>query len=553
MPGCVFKCCTIRMVVLLYAMTSPAAVSPRRYPLIAAANSSAIEEPFGMTDSDMGRTYCLPIILVLGALYFVVFVAKMFVETMNELGFTERERELKCMARAKDSVFLVPMLSVLLLFTHLRALGPAGSHTGGVHVPQAWLIGAIVVCAAAVLTQCAVTVGGSLAWSETWESVARGEAPAPARAACIVIKGMATGTMYLSITAVCVGAFAMAVPPELGEQVKPLETPSPYLRYVKYVGGLFFAIHVCSALVKFTTNAGLCGQRRRFVFLQELLRKLASVVSPSSMICLLFLATDMRLKLLVGVSVPTLSDACRLGAIGMYLLALHAAASCTMEALYPRDPGSLGVSPRSKPEANGLVASTVEAVEPVATLAIFISVAFILYIMLSAETAPAVKQDQPNNPILLATASMMYLGALYFGVYFAAGLTDRVKRCRQDAPFPRAGKRASTLSQTLSEFLATRAQEAVQLCPMVSILLICTVWQPFLRSMADAEQTLTLSSRLVVMTLCSMTVLTFSRLDELSCTEPGLAVSVSCGIMQYISLAVLFVSTTGNLIEGVIA
>lgn len=483
-------------------------------------------------------------IISLAALYFATYAAKLILETLNEAGIVEREKEEKCMALAKETVFFVPMLCVLFLATRFRAVELTGGQTEKFGLPQIWVKRSMVCCSWAVCSQTALAIFGALRWGETWEYIARSEAVGWSRKACILAKSMAMLIMYVSMGVVCFGACEMHLAPSLKGFRMPDVNVSLICTLILTI--LFFLTHLSFAAVKVFNEF----QTRRFGFSQELLKRAALTVSFSSMLCVLFLAARMRMSLLdVGKRGmgPTVQFAFCLCTVGMLLQTALTTASFTVETLVAGHRGVLGIIGGGETKSEHLALQVIEAVRLVAALFLFIGVALVLGGMcfLRPEAAQAASGQ---SIILLASGCCMFLSTLYFAVYFVIGVIDVLQTFRV-APAPHAThlRKDRPMVLNVKEFLLGRTREAVQLCPMVSMILLGSA----MRASQAPKSSIPSSKVEAIAAVVSLTVLAFSRLDEIFASTHR-RVSLACEVLQYISLTTLYASAAAILVENLI-
>lgn len=476
-------------------------------------------------------------IVGLTGLYFAVFAMKLILETLNEVGELDRATEEKAMALAKDTVFFVPMLCVLFLATRLRAIELSQGRTEEFELPPWWVKQAMIICSWAVSLTTLLVVFAAFYWGENWEAVARNESASFGRRFCIVVKSFFSMHLYAGFTVVCVGVVSMKAPEELwGDGVAPKVSPSLICTLILTV--LFFGIHLCYATVKASFEGGVFGPSRRVKFTQDLLKTLAVTVSFSSMLCVLFLAARLRATVLApeeGGLQRWVQASFFLCTTGMLLQTVLAGASFAVVGDKDGEEGG-GSTP------DGLKLQMIEAVRMVAVLFLFIGVVVLLlgmFILVDSAAATALSQ----SPMFMATGSCMFMSALYFSVYFVIGVIDTIQRIRLVPPS--SSQRKDSLGN-LKDFFLNRTQEAIQLFPMLSMLLLGAAMRASQLAGAIELKYSGYAARLAVI---AVSVLAFARLDEVF-PNTQKSVAVMCEVVMYFSFLCLYASTGVILVEG---
>jgi len=263
---------------------------------------------------------CMRCIFLLSAQYFILYTAvaiwKLFVDVLDLGPDTIAERALRA---ACDTVFYAPMLCVLFLGAHMRAL----QITLGKRGPQDWAETAMQVCAWSCLVQTVVTLAipffsytqkrPTLSASSPRPSSINPQYP-PREAAGFLtfVRCTSLAGLYIGFTMVCVAVVLMdarslgAKPPDLWDDPRTAKTEYAPPVSVAMVCTIsltlfFFVVHLahaalwtCNELIKDGPGDSGSAARKIVVSWEECLRSCASAVNLAPMLCILFIAARMR-------------------------------------------------------------------------------------------------------------------------------------------------------------------------------------------------------------------------------------------------------------------
>jgi len=262
---------------------------------------------------------CTRCILSLSALYFIVYtsaaVCRAFADVFR-LGDTKCDLSLRA---ACDSVFYAPMICVLFLGTHLRALqitrgkGGPGEFTEMAMEACTWSVVAqtLLVLLVPVLT-------GEVIRVDEETGLVLPEIRDPAMAGILTLfRYVAVAGLYLGASVVCVQVVTMDTrslgvrPSDLWDDPTTAETEyappvSAAMLCTMWLTGLFFMVHLFQAILRsclelsgtgvtLTSREGhVSGAQRLVALWEQCFQVCAHASSPASMLCLLFMTARMR-------------------------------------------------------------------------------------------------------------------------------------------------------------------------------------------------------------------------------------------------------------------
>lgn len=442
---------------------------------------------------------CMRYILMLTGLYFLIYtsagVSKVFADVFSLGENTKTELSLRA---ACDTVFYAPMICVLFLGAHLRAMqisegkGGPGEATELAMQVCTWsvIVQTMLVLLIPVLTGEVVRVDEEtgLELPDIKDTILAGF--------LTLLRYAAVVGLYLSVAVICAQVVLMDThslgvrPLDLWDDATTAVTEfappvSAAMRCTMGLTGLFFAVHLCRSVLRSClefSGAGLhgasreghrSGARELVAHWEQCLQVCAHAVSPAPMLCILFMAARMRALQLDAKSGRPQGWAEQCFYESSVAIAVHTVVIFLAKAFGVRT----GASPRVGGEPGSSDSLVDEGMMLWAERLVFatriISVLVVCWGFLGVVSSMMLIRAEGGSPAPPAPPAMMCAFA-FAGQYFAVYVCVFLSQAFVSTSFSLgvASEGSLYLLQTVNVLQV--AEYAVKLCPMLSVLFIGT-------------------------------------------------------------------------------
>lgn len=474
-------------------------------------------------------------VLFLTTQFFAVYSIYFVIQTMNRFKLCDRDREEKCLASVAETVYFVPMLSVLFIAARMRAVQLAQGEPDKYGLPPWWMKAAMYSCAWSLLVQTILVYVCRATYGDLWPAAVRkqGEGMGLCAKFSVLARNLVMLNIYVSFTIVCVGICIMQPPSELwGEGGGPKVSPAVFCTIFFTV--LYFAVYLASLLAKTANDTGLFGPTRRFSYAQELLKAATKQVELAPMLCVLFIAVRLRalqFDPVHGNPQPWVQVSFYVCTFSVFLRMLLTVASIVLGLPVDTEVDG-GEDPVKSVDTTGrdMRASYLKiAIDVVLFLliaALYCGLFVIIFGLLTMEPG----DGRPLTSLPTSLRCTVALVTLYFSVFCAIWVLSFIVGPRQGGTDGLAA---------LKLFFEERAKEAVSFCPMFCVLFLLTLMRTLQVTHGHGTPQTWCEDCMCVATW-SIVILTLARADSVVLNSPRIFANI-CTTLQYVCLAVLYI------------
>lgn len=382
-------------------------------------------------------------------LYFVVYTIHYVVLTVKHWSLVNfGEHEENHLAGYVDTLFFAPMLCILFLAAHMRAVHLTRGQIERHGLPPWWVEWAMMLCTYSLLAQTVLAVLYSVITGQPWKDATERTKRGPGESALAVCRYVVMAGIYGGFTSVCVGVCIMEAPHSGGSEGPPM---SPAVNCTVLLSVLYFAVHLVLALAR-----ALTASTRRFDSAQELQREVETTVAFAPMLCVLFVSARVRALQLD----PEHGRNQNWVSYFMY--------ACTLTVLLQTLIAAVGIMLGLQVSDLSRTSFKVRLVRGARDVAFWVLYICVCVVVLSVLLLGRDQRDRPVPSVPASIKCTMFLTALYFFVYLA----QMVVRAVHSGMAREEVEPSNGFLQRLAAFLRYEAKDAVDIAPMLSVLFV---------------------------------------------------------------------------------
>lgn len=474
--------------------------------------------------------------------YFFVHAMLFVVRALNHFGVIDKKPLQKGLVTVAETVFFAPMLCVLFLAVRMRAVQLSGGRTMKHDLPQWWVKDSMVACSWSTLLLSVLVFACALLYGDTWEAAAKNRGLGISGQVLVGCRSIVLSVIYVGFTLVCIGTLSMPPPEEIWGELGP--PSSPTTACTVFLAVIYFTIYLALAVARLSNEAGVFAPPQRFNPTQELLKTASMTVAFSPMLCALFIAARLRATELGwqrGEPQEWVQQAvftCTASVFAQTLLAVLGATMGVQDIIVQEGGHTDLVEDRGMPpDSLSSKARVVEAVRLAFMVCLYVGAAAVvagICFMKAPPPLPGRATFIVGQAFPSALRCVIVLAMVYFTVYLAWWIVLTMRR--QLGP-PIFGKEFDFLVAARN-FLETEAKDAVTVCPMLSILFLCTLMRALQIAGGSGVPPKWCQDIVVLATAC-MVFLAPARMDMLLAKPPPM-LSKACSSLQYVCLGLLY-------------